>query len=76
MEHLRILREEAEKRIYQGRTTKLNLSNQERKRLRDQKLKERADFELGREGGYELIYPVPDTVPGAAEKNRKYEGFI
>ena len=76
MEHLKLLREEAEKRIYQGRTNKSNLSNFERRKLKDERLKERYDFERGREGGYELIFPVPEHIPGATEKNKKYESFL
>lgn len=76
MDYLKQLREEAEKRIYQGRTSRLNLSPFERRKLREDKLKERFDFEKGREGGYELIFPVPGEGAGAAEKNRRYEAFI
>ncbi len=76
MDHIRQMREEAEKRIYQGRTSRLNLSNCERRKLREEKLKERFDFEKGRGGGYELIFPVPGESPEAIEKNKKYEQYL
>jgi hypothetical protein len=44
-----------ERRIRTGKTSKINLEDKEKQRLI--KLKERFEFEKGREGGYELIYP-------------------
>lgn len=76
MDYLKQLREEAEKRIYQGRSSRLNLTPLERRKLREDKLKERFDFEKGREGGYELIFPVPGESPDAVDKNKKYETFL
>jgi hypothetical protein len=39
-------------------------------------LKERFEYEAGRTGGYELIYPIPGQSPEILEKNKLYESFI
>lgn len=43
----------------------------QKEKLRQQKLKERFDYEALQNGGYELIYPAPDE-----EKNKLYDGFL
>jgi hypothetical protein len=65
MEYIKQIREEAERRIYNGRYTKVmtGMTVHERRQLREQKLKERYAFENGRSGGYELIFPVPGHSP-------------
>jgi hypothetical protein len=45
---------------------------EDKERLRALKLKERAEFEKDRTGGYELIFPVPDNE----DLNKTYEHFI
>ena len=70
MEHMKQTREETERRIYTGRTSKMIISPQERKKVREEKLKERFDFEKKRcVGGYELIYPAPGESPEVITKN-------
>lgn len=59
-----------ERRIRTGKTSKINLEDKEKQRLI--KLKERFEFEKGREGGYELIYPNEKNE----EMNKLYEHFI
>jgi len=59
MEYVRLLREETDRRIYTGRTNKMVFSPQERKKMRELKLKQRFEYEASRMGGYELIYPIP-----------------
>ena len=39
--------------------------------MRQEKLKERYEFEKTRQGGYELIYPSQNE-----ERNKQYENFI
>ncbi len=63
-------REAMEKRIRTGKTSKVAAEDKER--LRALKLKERAEFEKDRTGGYELIFPVPDNE----DLNKTYEHFI
>lgn len=48
----------------------------DKKRHREERLKERFDFEKGREGGYELIYPMPGDDERSSEGNRKYDMYI
>ena len=59
-----------ERRIRTGKTSKVNLEDKEKQR--QIKLKERYEFERGREGGYELIFPNEKND----EMNRLYEHFI
>lgn len=40
--------------------------------MRIQKIKDRVEFEKGRTGGYELIFPNESNE----EEHRKYEGFL
>lgn len=42
-------------RIRTGKTTKVG--GEEREKLRQEKLKERFQYEQGKTGGYELIFP-------------------
>jgi hypothetical protein len=58
------------------RTSRLNLNNLERRKLKEEKLKERFEFEKGKGGGYELIFPVPGETKEAIEKNKLYESFL
>lgn len=44
-----------EKRILTGKT--LKIGGEDKEKLRQEKLKERHDFEKDRMGGYELIFP-------------------
>jgi hypothetical protein len=59
-----------ERRIRTGKSSKINLEDKEKLRLI--KLKERYEFERGREGGYELIFPNEKNE----EINKLYEHFI
>jgi hypothetical protein len=63
-------REALERRIRTGKTSKVNLEDKEKQR--QIKLKERYEFERGREGGYELIFPNEKND----EMNKLYEHFI
>ncbi len=63
-------REAMERRIRTGKTSKVNVDDKEK--LRQIKLKERYEFEKGREGGYELIYPNEKNP----DMNKQYEHFI
>lgn len=63
-------REAMERRIRTGKTSKVNVDDKEK--LRQIKLKERYEFEKGREGGYELIYPNEKNP----DMNKLYEHFI
>jgi hypothetical protein len=78
MEYIKVIREEAERRIYNGRYTKVmtGMTAHERRQLREQKLKERYAFENGRSGGYELIYPVPGKSAEAQAKNKLYDTYL
>jgi hypothetical protein len=58
MEHIQTKKEEMEKRILTGKTIKIG--GEDREKLRQEKLKERYEFEKDRMGGYELIYPCKD----------------
>ena len=49
------MRENMEKRIRTGKTSKV--ATEDKEKLRSQKIKERSDFEKNRCGGYELIFP-------------------
>ena len=51
-------KEEMEKRILTGKTSKIN--PEDRDRIRGQRMKERIEFEKERTGGYELIFPSDD----------------
>lgn len=62
-------KEELEKRIKTGKQEKS--SYEEKEKLREQKLKERFDFEETWTGGYELIFP--SKFP---EKMKKFESFL
>ena len=61
------MKEEMERRILTGKTIKI----MDKEKLRTEKLKERYEFEQGRMGGYELIFPSKDE-----QRNREYESFI
>ena len=63
-------REAIERRIRTGKTSKVNIEDKEK--LRQARLKERYDFERGRTGGYELIFPNEKDE----EVNKKYEQFV
>jgi hypothetical protein len=54
-EYIQTKKEEMEKRIRTGKT--LKIVGEDREKLRQEKLKERYDFEKNRIGGYELIFP-------------------
>jgi len=69
MEHIQMKKEEMEKRILTGKTTKVG--SEDREKLRQEKLKERYKFEKDRMGGYELIFPSSDE-----NRNKDYESFI
>jgi len=69
MEHIQMKKEEMEKRILTGKTTKVG--SEDREKLRQEKLKERYEFEKDRMGGYELIFPSSDE-----NRNKDYESFI
>lgn len=56
-------------RILTGKQAKMD--PEEKARLREQKLKERFDFEATRQGGWELIYPWPEE-----QRNQTYGVFI
>lgn len=58
-----------EKRIFTGKTAKIG--GEDREKLRQEKLKERFEYEKDRMGGYELIYPCNDEG-----RNKQYEIFI
>ena len=58
-----------EKRIRTGKT--LKIGGEDREKLRQEKLRERFQFEKGRMGGYELIFPSNDET-----RNKDYENFI
>ena len=62
-------KEEMEKRIRTGKTSKIN--PEDREKIRAQRIKERYEFEKDRTGGYELIFPSDD-----AEQNKLYESFV
>ena len=57
------------KRILTGKTQKIG--GEDKERLRQEKLKERYEFEKDRMGGYELVFPCQNE-----ERNKQYEGFI
>lgn len=63
------MQQKMKERILTGKTTKL--SNEERDRLKQEKLQKRFKFESTRMRGYELIYPSSDP-----DKNFKYETMI
>lgn len=63
-------REAMERRIRTGKTSKVNMEDKEKQR--QIKLKERYEFEKGREGGYELIFPNEKNEV----MNKQYEHFI
>jgi len=75
MNFVRWQREEQDRRIYTGRTSKMSFGG-DRNKVREEKLKERFEFEKGRTGGYELIYPAPGETPESKEKNKRYEAYI
>ena len=56
-----------ERRILTGKTSKVNVEDKEK--LKSIRLKERYEFERGRSGGYELIFPNEKDD----EMNKKYE---
>lgn len=67
--HIKIKKEEMEKRILTGKTQKIG--GEDREKLRQEKLKERFEYERDRMGGYELIFPSKDEA-----MNQQYEAFI
>lgn len=69
MEYIQLKKEEMEKRILTGKTTKVG--GEDREKLRQEKLRERYEFERDRMGGYELIFPSSDE-----NRNKDYESFI
>ncbi len=68
-EYIQAKKEEMEKRIRTGKTMKIG--GEDREKLRQEKLKERFEFEKNRMGGYELIFPSSNE-----ERNKDYENFI
>jgi hypothetical protein len=62
-------KEALEKRIRTGKTSKV--AQEDKERVRIQKIKERFEFEKGRTGGYELIFPNENE-----EDNKLYELFL
>ena len=58
-----------ERRIRTGKIIKIG--GEDREKLRQERLKERFEYEEDKMGGYELIYPCKDE-----EKNKQYEAFI
>lgn len=52
-----------------GKTMKIG--GEDKEKLRQEKLKERFEFEKSRTGGYDLIFPSPDEA-----MNKQYEAFI
>ena len=58
-----------EKRILTGKTQKI--SNEEKEKLKQERIKERSQFEETRRGGYELIYPSKNE-----KRNKEYDTFI
>lgn len=58
------------KRILTGKIQKI--PQEDREKLRQEKLQERFNFEKGREGGYELIFPCQNDE----KKNSLYQGFL
>ena len=55
VQHIQTKKEEMEKRIRTGKTQKIG--GEDREKLRQEKLKERFEYEKDRMGGYELIFP-------------------
>lgn len=58
-----------EKRILTGKSVKLG--GEDKEKTRQEKLKERCEYEKDRTGNYELIFPCKDE-----ERNKMYEMFI
>ena len=59
-----------EKRIRTGKTSKV--AQEDKEKLKAQKIKERSDFERSKTGGYELIFPNEKNE----EMNKLYEEFL
>ena len=55
VQYIKQKKEEMEIRIRTGKTNKLGGENREKQR--QEKLKQRFDYEQGRGGGYELVFP-------------------
>jgi len=66
---IKVKKEEVERRIRTGKSTKF--IGEDREKMRQEKLKERFAFEEQRMGGFDLIYPSKDE-----DQNRQYEMFI
>ena len=76
LQYFKWQKEETERRIYTGRISKNAVGPTEKKQLREEKLRERFEYEKTRTGGYELIYPVPGESEKVQEMNKLYESFI
>lgn len=63
------MKERTKERIWTGKINKI--SNEDKDKLRQQKLEERFEFESSRTRGYELIYPSSNS-----DKNQLYNKLI